>query len=98
MSLPGPPELGRSVVVAPDMNPPEPWARCPRISIRSQTLTDPGAALFAREPVVVELGVSSQELQDRETCLLPVHDLDPHFEFSRERLHFLVWANSYDAR
>jgi DNA helicase II / ATP-dependent DNA helicase PcrA len=105
MSLPGPPELGRSVVVATDMNPPEPWARCPRISIRSQTLTDPGAALarlghawFAREPVVVELGVSSQELQDRETCLLPVHDLDPHFEFSRERLHFLVWANSYDAR
>ena len=47
---------------------------------------------------MVELGVSSQELQDQETCLLPVHDLDPHFEFSRERLHFLVWANSYDAR
>ena len=105
MALPGPPELGRSVVVSPDMNPPEAWARCPRISVRPETLDDPSAATarlhqawFAREPVVVELGVSSQELQDRETCLLAVHDLDPHFEFSRERLHFLVWANSYDAR
>ena len=47
---------------------------------------------------MIELGVSSQELQDRETCLRPVHDLDPRFEFSRERLHFLVWANTYDAR
>jgi DNA helicase-2/ATP-dependent DNA helicase PcrA len=105
MALPGPPELGRSVVVSPDMSPPGAWARCPRISIRPETLADPSAATarlhqawFTREPVVVELGVSSQELQDRETCLRPVHDLDPHFEFSRERLHFLVWANSYDAR
>ncbi len=75
------------------------------ISIRPETLADPSAAVarlhqawFAREPVVVELGVDSAELQDRETCLRPVYELDPHFEFSRERLHFLVWANSYDAR
>ena len=48
--------------------------------------------------MVIELQVGSQELQERETCLRPVHELDPRFEFSRERLHFLVWANSYDAR
>ena len=103
--MPGPPELGRGVVVSPGMSPPEPWIQAPRLSIRPETLADPSAAVarlqrawFAREPVVVEMGVDSAELQVRETCLRPVHDLDPHFEFSRERLHFLVWANSYDAR
>ena len=48
--------------------------------------------------MVVELAVDSKALQERETCLLPVHDLSPRFEFARERLHFLVWANNYDAR
>ena len=28
----------------------------------------------------------------------PVHALSPGFTFWRERLHFLVWANTYDAR
>ncbi|MGA6973493.1 MAG: hypothetical protein WBY93_17840, partial [Candidatus Binatus sp.] len=27
-----------------------------------------------------------------------VHSLSPRFEFTRERLHFLVWTNNYDAR
>jgi DNA helicase-2/ATP-dependent DNA helicase PcrA len=87
------------------MDPPEAWTPCARLSIRPETLDNPSAAVarlqqawFAREPVVIELGVSSQDLQDRETCLRPVHDLTPRFEFCRERLHFLVWANSYDAR
>jgi DNA helicase-2/ATP-dependent DNA helicase PcrA len=103
--MPGPEELGRSVVISPGMDAPEPWARCPRLSIGPETLADPGAAVarlhqawFGREPVVVELGVDAAELQDRETSVAPVYALDPHFEFSRERLHFLVWANSYDAR
>ena len=105
MVLPGPPELGRSVVVPPATNPPEPWSHCPRLRIDLATLADPTSALttlqsawFEREPLVVEVGVSAQDLQDRQTCLRPVHELDPRFEFSRERLHFLVWANSYDAR
>ncbi len=105
MALPGPPELGRGVVVSPEMRAPEPWSRCPRLSIRPETLDDPGTAVtrlqqawFSREPVVVELAITAQELQERETNPGPVHDLDPRFEFSRERLHFLVWANSYDAR
>jgi DNA helicase II / ATP-dependent DNA helicase PcrA len=91
--------------VSPGMSPPEPWIQSPRLSIRLETLADPSAAVarlqqawLAREPLVVEMGVDSAELQVRETCLRAVHDLDPHFEFSRERLHFLVWANSYDAR
>ena len=105
MATPGPAALGRGVVVSPGMDAPEAWTRCPRICIGPETLADPGAAVarlqrawLEREPVVIELGIDSQELQDRETCLRPVHDLDPRFEFSRERLHFLVWANTYDAR
>ena len=87
------------------MNPPEPWNGCPRVSIDAQTITDPRSAIetmqrawFDRRPIVVELAVDSQVLFDRETSQRPVHGLSPDFEFARERLHFLVWANSYDAR
>jgi DNA helicase-2/ATP-dependent DNA helicase PcrA len=75
------------------------------VVIDQQALDDPSAALAtlqqawsARQSLVVELAVDSKTLQERETRLLPVHDLSPRFEFARERLHFLVWANNYDAR
>ena len=105
MAVPGPPELGRGVVVLHGAAPPAPWEGCPKVVVDQKVLEDPSAALatlqeawFARQPVVVELAVDSKALQERETCPLPVHDLSPRFEFSRERLHFLVWANNYDAR
>jgi DNA helicase-2/ATP-dependent DNA helicase PcrA len=53
---------------------------------------------FARRPVVVELAVDPAALRAPEHCGRPVYELTPHFEFSRERLQFLVWANNYDAR
>jgi DNA helicase-2/ATP-dependent DNA helicase PcrA len=53
---------------------------------------------FARRPVVVDLGVDPAALRAPEICGRPVYELTPHFEFSRERLQFLVWANNYDAR
>jgi len=105
MAMPGPPELGRGIVVLPGMAPPEPWKDCPRLLIERETLTDPVAALeslhrawFERQPVVVELAVDPKVLRDPEVCHRPVYDLTPRFEFSRERLQFLVWANNYDAR
>jgi DNA helicase-2/ATP-dependent DNA helicase PcrA len=68
-------------------------------------MADPGGAIeslqrtwFDRRPIVVELAIDSQVLSSREICVRPVHDLSPDFEFTGERLHFLVWANSYDAR
>ena len=89
----------------PGMTPPEPWNGCPRISIDPETLADPSGAIeslqrawFDRQPIVVELAVDSQVLLDREVCHRPVYDLSPDFEFTRERLQFLVWANNYDAR
>jgi DNA helicase II / ATP-dependent DNA helicase PcrA len=103
--MPGPPELGRGLVVLPGMHPPEPWNGCPRISIDPETIAGPSSAIdtlqrawFDRQPIVVELAVDSQVLLDREDCQRAVHDLRPDFEFTRERLHFLVWANSYDGR
>jgi DNA helicase II / ATP-dependent DNA helicase PcrA len=105
MAAPGPIELGRGVVVLRGMGPPGPWDGCPRVVVDQQVLEEPGAALgtlqqawLERQPLVVELAVASKALQEREICSLPVHDLSPQFEFARERLHFLVWANNYDAR
>ena len=105
MAMPGPPELGRGVVVLPGVAPPEPWKGCPRLLIEHETLTDPVAALetlhrawFERQPLVVELAIDPKTLRDPEVCHRPVYDLSPRFEFSRERLQFLVWANNYDAR
>ncbi len=51
-----------------------------------------------RTPVVIELGVDQEALREPERCERPVYELGPSFSFARERLHFLVWANNYDAR
>src|SRR5271157_4745728 len=105
MAMPGPPELGRGVVVLPGVAPPEPWKNCPRLRIGHETLTDPVPALetlfqawFERRPVVVEVAADPEALREPEVCHRPVYDLSPRFEFSRERLQFIVWANNYDAR
>ena len=89
----------------PGMDPPAPWTGCRRVSVDPETIADPSATVetlqgtwFDRQPIVVELAIDSQMLSARETCRRPVHDLSPDFEFALERLHFLVWANSYDAR
>jgi DNA helicase-2/ATP-dependent DNA helicase PcrA len=55
-------------------------------------------AWLDRQPVVVELGADPDALRVPERYEGPVHELTPGFEFARERLHFLVWANNYDAR
>src|ERR1700722_15407542 len=98
-------ELGRGVVVLPGDDPPDQWAACPRVVVDDTSLESPGPAAeelhhywFDRRPVVVELGVDQAALRAPEVCRRPVYELTPHFEFSRERLQFLVWANNYDAR
>ncbi|MGO8864289.1 MAG: ATP-dependent DNA helicase UvrD2 [Acidimicrobiales bacterium] len=47
---------------------------------------------------MVELGVDPAALRAPERCHRPPYELTPNFEFGRERLQFLVWANNYDAR
>ncbi len=103
--MPGPPDLGRGVVVLPGMAPPGPWRDCPKLVVGRETLDSPEDALatlhrawFERRPIVIELAADPTELRDPEVCHQPVYDLSPRFEFARERLQFLVWANNYDAR
>ncbi len=105
MAMPGPPELGRGVVVLPGMVPPEPWTESPRLVVGPEALDSPDAALealhrawFDRQPLVVELAVDPKALRDPQVWHRPVFALSPRFEFPRERLQFLLWANNYDAR
>ena len=105
MPLPGPPELGRGVVVLPGVVPPRPWRECPRLVVDHGALADPATSVESmhrawceRQALVVELAVDLAALRDPDVCRRPVYDLSPRFEFSRERLQFLVWANNYDAR
>src|SRR6202034_3097654 len=98
-------ELGRGVVVGPDGQPPEPWASSPRVVVGDTALFEPGPVAaelhrywIDRRPVVVELGVDPALLRAPECWDGPVYELTPDFEFTRERMQFLIWANNYDAR
>lgn len=87
--FPGPPRLGRGIVVRAG----SPSALdAPRV----REVEELDAAWRARRPVVVELALDPAELKERETWTGDVYTLTPAFEFRRERLHFLTWANNYD--
>ncbi len=95
-------------MVAAGAPPPAPWAKCERVVVDVSLLSDeaPLARTVAklhrawaeRRPVVVELGVAAADLAAPEASDRPPWELGATFTFLRERLHFLVWANSYDAR
>ncbi len=55
-------------------------------------------AWLTRQPVVVELGVDPASFRAPETWEERPWQLGPWFEPWLDRLHFLVWANTYDAR
>jgi len=105
MTYPGPQALGRSVVVGPGAPPPDAWADALRVVVGPEALASPSAVVAIlheawsdRRPVVVELAVDPEDLRAPERYVGPVHALEPGFTFWRERLQFLVWANTYDAR
>ncbi len=105
VTAPGPPALGRGLVVSDGGPVLAPWADAPVVVIDDEVVRSPGtvveqlhAAWAERRPVVVDLRV------DPVTFRRPVehHDLpwelSPSFELWHDRLHFLVWNNNYDAR
>jgi len=55
-------------------------------------------AWLGRQPVVVELAADPAALRVPQRYDGPVYELTPAFEFTLERLQFLVWTNTYDAR
>lgn len=103
---PGPPELGRGVVVLPGQDAPTGFpADAPRIVVDDVVLAHPEPAVAAlhhhwvtRTPVVIELAADNAAMRAPETDDRPPWDLPHGFTFPRERLHFLIWANTYDAR
>jgi DNA helicase II / ATP-dependent DNA helicase PcrA len=103
--FPGPPALGRGLVVEPGDPLPKEVSDWPGLTVDAATLADPDQALSAlddwwreRTASVVRLAVPFADLKAAESISVPPYSLDPSFEFKRERLHFLVWTNRYDGR
>jgi DNA helicase-2/ATP-dependent DNA helicase PcrA len=103
-TFPGPAALGRGIVVRPGATVAG-FDAGERVRVDDEALAKPApavtrlhAAWATRTPVVVELAVDPAALRVAETCERPPWELDPHFTFERERLAFLVWANTYDGR
>ncbi len=103
--FPGPDALGRNLVVGPGDPIPDGFPDAPRLVVDEAVLAHPGPAVAflhgrwaARQRTVVELAVDNATLQQAEVDDRAPWDLPRGFTFLRERLAFLVWANSYDAR
>ena len=113
MTVPGPAVLGRGVVVDEGDPVPEPWAGAPVVTVDQAALATPAGAAgpavaelhrawAERRPVVVALAVDAGRFRaPRSYGADEIGDpwlLDPAFDPTHDRLHFLVWANTYDAR
>ncbi|HZD05313.1 MAG TPA: UvrD-helicase domain-containing protein, partial [Longimicrobiales bacterium] len=103
--FPGPPALGRGLVIEPGDPVPAPAGSWPRATIDTDVLANPVDTLNRlhhwwrhRIPSVVELAVPFSMLRAPESIADAPYTLHPSFEFARERLHYLVWINRYDGR
>jgi hypothetical protein len=104
----GSPELslfGRGVVVNVETPVPEWWAESPVVVVDAAALDTPRevvtmlyAAWSARRPVVVELHVDPARFRTPESIRGEVWSHTTATEPWFDRLHFVVWANNYDAR
>jgi DNA helicase II / ATP-dependent DNA helicase PcrA len=104
-SAPGPTALGRGVVVRAGQDAPRGWRDAPRLRVDDAVVADPGPAAdvlhqawLRRAPVVLELAAANDAVREPEVCLLRPYEVPRDFTLHRERLHWLTWANTYDAR
>lgn len=103
-----PTALGRSVVVNAGAAAPPPWEEAPRVAITEALLGNTPLlaevvdrlhrAWVGREPLVIDLGLDPAVLRKPEHTTMEPWRLRRDFTFNRERLHYLIWANSYDFR
>ena len=103
--VPGPPILGAGVVLQHGDSVPEAWAGADVVQVTESVLAEPGPvvtalhhAWVARRPVVVVLAVDPVRFREPMSVVEEPWRLDARFEVWLDRLHFLVWANNYDAR
>ena len=102
---PSPLRLGRGVVVLAGAPVPHGWAGAEVVAVDEPALLAPAgvvarlfAAWSARRPVVVALGVDPACFRAPESIAGEPWTHTPLTEPWFDRLHFLVWANNYDAR
>jgi DNA helicase-2/ATP-dependent DNA helicase PcrA len=76
-----------------------------RVVVDHAVLAEPAAVVESlhrdwvrRHPVLIELAVDQRALAEPIVERRPPFDLGGRFDLARERLHFLVWANTYDCR
>ena len=99
MGTRGPMELGRGVLVNADGAVPQEWRGCPEIVVDDGHAVDAlHNAWLRRVAVVVRLFVDPAEFRTPVGVDDEPWTLGPAFEFSGDRLHFLLWANNADAR
>ena len=105
VTAPGPPLLGRGVLVEAGAAVPGQWHDAPVVVIDDAVLAEPAAtvtrlheAWTARSPLVVELRVDPAAFREPPSFDVEPWRLDPGAEPWFDRLHFLVWNNTYDAR
>jgi DNA helicase-2/ATP-dependent DNA helicase PcrA len=105
MTSPGPEALARNVVVVDGAPAPAPWSGAEVVVVDEAALAAPGPvvqrlhALWAeRQRVVIDLRVDPIRFRRPESWTRDPWELSPSFEPWLDRLHFLVWHNSYDAR
>src|SRR5947207_1566058 len=103
--MPSPASLGRGVIVGAGAPAPADWSNAPRVVVDDDVVRTPGATVeqlhelwATRQPVVVDLRVPVEALREPEREERLPYELTPTFEFTRERLYFLVRADNYDAR
>jgi DNA helicase-2/ATP-dependent DNA helicase PcrA len=105
MTFPGPDLFGRGLVVGPSGEVPAGWDTVERVTVDDASLAEPEAvtgllhaAWSQRRRLVVELAVPAEDLRAPESERRPPYEVGPGHELARERLQFLVWANTYDGR
>ncbi len=102
-ALAGPSVLGRSVMLAPGVEPPHPWKASARILMDRATIVKPETlravrrAFLRREPVVYEVDPTFN-VPERGTDTREVWEVPPDADFIAEATWRLARANAVDAR
>ncbi len=104
-TFPGPDELGRSVVVGAGAPAPRGFGGAPRLRLDDEVAAHPSHAAvwlhhrwLRRERVIIELATDAAAIREPEVETRRPYTVGADHTFHRDRLQFLVWANTYDLR